>query len=167
MNTTTSESSASVFRTGCCEPFDSGAWQDRRLVWEGKPFLKDHVHCLFHVPLDIERKVKKDMAAITAAGAQADKPLMLSDDRSPWGADIYIEVKKAVPGATNDSLSGTFMTKVFEGPFRDAGKWAEQMRAHVASQGEKLEKLYFGYTTCPRCAKAYGKNYVVLFAKVA
>jgi len=29
-----------------------------------------------------------------------------------------------------------------------------------------LDKLYFGYTTCPSCAKAYGKNYVVLFAKV-
>jgi hypothetical protein len=91
---------------------------------------------------------------------------MLSDDRSPWGADIYIEVKSAVPGATMDTLSGTFLTQVFEGPFRDAGKWVEQMRAHVTSRGRVLEKLYFGYTTCPKCAKAYGKNYVVVFAKV-
>jgi hypothetical protein len=29
-----------------------------------------------------------------------------------------------------------------------------------------LKKLYFSYTTCPACAKAYGKNYVVLFAQV-
>lgn len=36
----------------------------------------------------------------------------------------------------------------------------------MAGKGRTLEKLYFGYTTCPKCAKAYGKNYVVLFAKV-
>lgn len=41
------------------------------------------------------------------------------------------------------------------------------MQGHVAAKGRTLEKLYFGYTTCPKCAKAYGKNYVVLFAKVS
>jgi hypothetical protein len=41
------------------------------------------------------------------------------------------------------------------------------MRDHVAARGRTLERLYFGYTTCPKCAKAYGKNYVVLFAKVS
>jgi hypothetical protein len=29
-----------------------------------------------------------------------------------------------------------------------------------------LETLYFFYTTCPKCAKHYGKNYVVAVAKV-
>ena len=28
------------------------------------------------------------------------------------------------------------------------------------------KRMLFYYTTCPRCAKAYGKNYVVLFAEV-
>jgi len=27
-------------------------------------------------------------------------------------------------------------------------------------------KLYFFYTTCPRCAQKYGKNYVVILAQV-
>ena len=40
------------------------------------------------------------------------------------------------------------------------------MREYVASRGEKIEKLYFAYTTCPACAKAYGENYVVLFARI-
>jgi hypothetical protein len=29
------------------------------------------------------------------------------------------------------------------------------------------DKIYLGYTACPKCAKAYGKNDVVLFAKLA
>ena len=152
--------------TGCCPPFDPAPWEGKELSWKDKPFVKDHVTCLFHVPINLGRKVVKDMSLIEAAHAEGDSHLMLSDDKSPWGADIFIEVKKAVPGATMAALSGTFLTRVFEGPFQDAPKWATQMEKHVASQGRALEKLYFGYTTCPKCAKAYGKNYVVLFAKV-
>jgi hypothetical protein len=40
------------------------------------------------------------------------------------------------------------------------------MTEYVENKGRKLKKLYFSYTTCPRCAKAYGKNYVVLFAQI-
>jgi len=155
-----------VAATGCCPPFDPASWEDQELTWAGKPFLKDHVTCLFHVPINMGRKVMRDMALIEAANAAPTRPLMLSDEKSPWGADLYLEVKALVPGATMAVLSGTFLTKVFEGPFRDAGRWAEEMRRHVAVKGRTLERLYFGYTTCPKCAKAYGKNYVVLFAKV-
>ena len=33
-------------------------------------------------------------------------------------------------------------------------------------KGKVAKQLLFYYTTCPKCAKAYGKNYVVLFAQV-
>jgi hypothetical protein len=152
--------------TGCCSPFDPTPWQDQEINWHNKPFVKDHVTCLFHVPLNMGRIVLKDMALIDAAHAAPAQPLMLSDERSPWGADLYIEVKKLVPGANMAEISGTFLTKVFEGPFRDAPRWVEDMKRYVAAKHRTLERLYFGYTTCPKCAKAYGKNYVVMFAKV-
>jgi hypothetical protein len=63
-------------------------------------------------------------------------------------------------------ISGTFLTKVFEGPYRDAGKWMERMKAYAALRQRKVDKIYLGYATCPKCAKAYGKNYVVLFARL-
>lgn len=58
------------------------------------------------------------------------------------------------------------MTNVFEGPFRDAGKWAVAMERYIASRGATLKKLYCFYATCPQCAKRLGKNQVVLFAHV-
>lgn len=155
-----------VTPTGCCPPFDPAPWQNQEITWDAKPFVKDHVTCLFHVPLNMGRVVTKDMALIDAAGASPDHPLMLSDDLSPWGADMFIEVNKLVPGATMTELSGTFLTKVFEGPFRNAPAWVKDMKQYVAARNRKLERLYFGYTTCPKCAKAYGKNYVVMFARV-
>jgi hypothetical protein len=64
------------------------------------------------------------------------------------------------------TLSGTFESKVFEGPYKNIRSWINQMQEYVASRGKVSKKLYFYYTTCPRCAKVYGKNYVVLLAQV-
>lgn len=152
--------------TGCCPPFDPASWQKKEVTWKDKPFVKEHVHSLFRVPLDMGRKISKTMQLAEKAHARPARTLMLSDERSPWGSDLYIDVAGPVPGADVIPLSGTFMTKVYEGPFRDAPKWAADMRAYVAANSRTMNKLYFGYTTCPRCAKAYGRNYVVLFADV-
>jgi hypothetical protein len=160
--------------TGCCEPFDPVPWQEKEIVWNNKLFVKDSVKSFFHIPLDFGKKVVKNMALIEKAEAEAKAKakakaphqLMLTDEKSMWGSDIYIDVVKDVPGAQMATLSGTFMTKVFEGPYQNVGKWAKEMTEYVSDKGKELKKLYFSYTTCPKCAKAYGKNYVVLFAQV-
>ena len=153
--------------TRCCPPFDPRPWLDREIAWHAKPFVKDHIRCLFHMPLNMGRTVMKDMTLIDRAHAGVDHRLMLSDAKSPWGADLYIEVSGVVPQASMAYLSGTFLTRVFEGPFLNAGRWAQDMKDYVRAKGRTLEQLYFGYTACPKCAKAYGKNYVVLFAEVS
>jgi hypothetical protein len=152
--------------TGCCEPFNSKPWQDKEIVWKDKIFVKDHVINFLHIPLNFGRKVIKNMKLIEMANAKAPHQLMLTDEKSPWGSDIYIDVAKKVPGAQMATLSGTFFTKVFEGPYQNAGKWALKMKEYVKNKGKELKKIYFSYTTCPKCAKAYGKNYVVLFAQI-
>ncbi|MBN2593052.1 MAG: hypothetical protein JXA81_06065 [Sedimentisphaerales bacterium] len=106
------------------------------------------------------------MEMIQQAGALPGEPLMLSDEKSLWGSDIYIAVSKEVPGAEMVKISGTFLTKVFEGPYKDAGKWAQQMKAYVKSKAKEIRKMYFFYTTCPKCAEFYGKNYTVILAKI-
>lgn len=152
--------------TGCCEPFSPEPWQDKEIVWKEKGFVKDHVTSLFHIPLNMGKKIIKNMDLIEKARAKAPYQLMLTDEKSMWGADIYIDVSKEVPGTEMATISGTFMTKVFEGPYQNASKWAKEMEEYVKSKGKRLKKLYFSYTTCPKCAKAYGKNYVVLFAQI-
>ncbi|MBE0480077.1 MAG: hypothetical protein IBX68_03765 [Dehalococcoidia bacterium] len=155
-----------VTPTGCCIPFDPEPWQDKEIVWDRKQFVKDHVRSLFHVPLNMGKVVIRNMDLIEKAGARSPYQLMLCDEKSMWGSDIFIDVSKDVPGAQMASLSGKYLTRVFEGPYQNAGKWAREMNVYVASKGRQLKKMYFSYTTCPACAKAYGKNYVVLFAQV-
>lgn len=152
--------------TGCCDPFDPAPWQDKEITWDNKIFVKDHVASFLHIPLNMGKKIIKNMALIEKAGAKAPYQLMLTDEKSMWGSDIYIDVSKDAPGAQMATLSGTFLTKVFEGPYQNAGKWAREMAGYVKSKGKEIKKLYFSYTACPKCAKAYGKNYVVLFAQI-
>ena len=152
--------------TGCCEPFNSEPWQDKEITWKDKVFVKDHVASFLHIPLNFGQKVVKNIALIEKAQAKAPHQLMLTDENSLWGADIYIDVSKDVPEAQMAKISGTFLTKVFEGHYQSAGKRAKEMAEFVKSKNKELKKMYFSYTTCPKCAKAYGKNYVVIFAQI-
>jgi hypothetical protein len=124
------------------------------------------VRSFLHIPLNFGSVMKRSMAAIESAGAVADKMMVLADENSLWGADVYIAIAKEVPGTHSAVLSGTFLTKVFEGPYRDMRKWIAEMKAFVKSKGKGLKTLYFFYTTCPKCAKKYGRNYVVILARV-
>lgn len=154
-----------VQRTGCCEPFNPEPWQEKEIKWENKLFVKDHVTSFLHIPLNMGKKIMKNMELIEKAGAKGEQ-LMLADEKSLWGSDIYIDATREVPGARMATISGIFLTKVFEGPYQNAGKWAKEMVDYVKSKNKTLKKIYFSYTTCPNCAKAYGKNYVVLFAEI-
>lgn len=152
--------------TGCCPRFDPGPWDDKEITWQDKLFLKDHVRSFLHIPLNMNKVMVKNMEKIKNANALAPLPMTITDEKSLWGADVYIAVSREVPASKMEKISGTFLTKVFEGPYKNAGKWVKEMKAFVDSRGKELKKLYFFYTTCPKCAEFYGKNYVVLMAKV-
>lgn len=152
--------------TGCCLRFNPEPWNEREITLKDKLFLKDHVKSFFHIPLNFGKVMVKNMEKIHSANALSPEPLMLSDEKSLWGSDIYIAVNKEVPGARMEKISGTFLAKVFEGHYKNAGKWAEEMKGYVKSKGKELKKMYFFYTTCPRCAEFYGKNYTVILAMI-
>lgn len=150
----------------CCPQFVPEPWQDKTVTWENKRFVRDRVTSFFHIPLNFGSVMKRNVIAIEAAGAKPATMIVLSDETSLWGADVYIAVTKDVPNAAMATISGTFLAKVFEGPYRNMRAWIEAMKTYVNASGKTLRKLYFYYTTCPKCAKKYGKNYVVILAQV-
>jgi len=103
---------------------------------------------------------------VNNAGATMPDSLGLSDHTSKWNMDIYLAVDKEVPGAKNTSLSGKYFSKVYEGPFRDTEKRCKDFENVLKSKGLSQKKMYMWYTTCPKCAKKYGKNYVAIMANV-
>jgi hypothetical protein len=149
----------------CCPEFDPAPRDDAVITWDTKLFLQERVRSFLHIPLNFGAVMQRSMAVIEAAGAVPTEMIVLSDENSPWGADVYIALAKAVPGARMARLSGTYLAKVFEGPYRNMRHWIAAIITYVQGQGRQLQKLYFYYTTCPKCAKKYHKNQVVILAQ--
>jgi hypothetical protein len=150
----------------CCPRFDPAPWDEKELQWQDKRFARDRVTSFLHIPLNFGAVIKRNMTRIEAAGAASDRNVILSDENSLWGADVYIEVVKDVPGANMATISGNFLCKVFEGPYQNMRQWIGEMKDFVKSKGKDTKKMYFFYTTCPKCAKKYGKNYVAILAQI-
>lgn len=148
-----------VNETGCCPKFDSRGWDGQTFTFKDKPFVRFTVRSLFYIPLNMGKMIARTTAAVEQAGATDKKEcLMLSHDLSPWQSEHYLAVTKEVKGLENIKLSGTYRARVFEGPFQDTPRWIKAM--------DSKDKVYLYYTTCPKCSKVYGKNYVVAFAQI-
>lgn len=150
----------------CCQPFDPAPWQEKEVAFKDKLCLVTHVKSFLHMPLNFGPVMKKAMDAVFANNAQSGASFMMTDEKSLWGSDIYIEVSKDVPGFEMTKISGTYLTKVFEGEYKNIGNWIKEMKTFVESKGKQMTKIYFYYTTCPACAKKFGKNYTVILAKI-
>jgi hypothetical protein len=152
--------------TNCCPRFKPEPWDGQELHFENKPFVSASTVSLFHVPLNMGSVFARTWNAIKDAHAEDGGFLVLSHEDSAWHAEHLFAVSRPVAGSDMVSLSGDFLTRVFEGPYASAKRWADDMKRYVTDRGRTLDTLYFFYTTCPKCAKYYGKNYVVAVAKV-
>ena len=149
--------------SNCCQPFAPEKFDGVQIEWNDKRFLYKRLRCIFHIPLGFGKMMEGAVAELVAANAKPEPDLMvIADECSPWRSEVYIEADGEVADSEMRGISGIFECKVFEGPYKDSGKWYKEMRASFPDN----EKVFAYYTTCPACAKKFGKNYVVLLAKV-
>jgi hypothetical protein len=157
-------------KSQCCSKFNPKLWDGKTHHWKNKLFIKDTVPQLFHIPFPpmVSRMIQRQWKKAQDAGAAPDIKdfLWLAYDPSPWKGEHYIHVTKKVPNAENVKLSGKYISKVFDGPYSSVPKWVKEMNMYLSKKHEKSKRYYFYFTTCPKCAKKYGHNYVVAFAQV-
>jgi hypothetical protein len=153
--------------TNCCPRFNAEGWDERELHFRNKLFVKAKTRAIFHIPINMASVYPKVFDDIKKAGAYSDQDfIVLSYDPSAWSGEHYFSVTKTVPDHEMVEMSGDFLTKVFEGPYKNVPLWEKEMTAFVQAKGKQLKKIYFFYTTCPKCARYYGKNYLVAVAEL-
>ncbi len=150
----------------CCPKFDPVLWDEKVFEWHDKKFIKDKVFTLFYMPINFGSVMKRINDKVEKAGAKMPDWLCLSDHTSKWNMDLFLAVDKDIPNAENTTISGKFFSKVYEGAFKDTGIWMENFENHTKNNGIAIKKMYMWYTTCPKCAKKYGKNYVVIIGEM-
>lgn len=150
----------------CCPRFDPSGWDDKIIEWSDKKFIKGHVRTFMFMPIGFGKVIAKLQEMVEKSGAAMPDYLCLSDHTSKWDMDIYLAVDKEIEGSENVTLSGRFYSKVYEGDFKETGKWTEDFKQAAKAKGYQPKKWYMWYTTCPKCAKKYGKNYTVILAEI-
>ncbi len=155
----------------CCPELDTKHWDEKTHQWHNRPFIRESIPEFLHIPLPwmFSGAVQKMWKMARTAGATVENKdfVLMSYDPSPWKSELYMTVAKEVPGANNVKLSGTFISKVFDGPYNAVPKWIGEFEKYLSKQNKKAIKYYFYFTYCPKCSKAYGHNYCVAFAQVA
>lgn len=150
----------------CCPKFDPAAWDEKTFEWQDRAFVKDKVFTIFYIPINFGGTMKRIVKKLENAGACMPDGLCLSEHTSKWNMDLYCAVDKEIPDSEIVKMSGKFLVKVYEGDFKNTGKWCEDFEQYAKGKGVSLNKSYMWYTTCPKCAKKYGKNYVAIVGQV-
>ena len=155
----------------CCPEFKPDDWDKKTLSWNGKRFIRDSVPELFHLPFPpmIKKKIERMWKAIEQAGAASpnkEDTLVLFHDPTPFKGEIYISVEKDVPTEKNVELSGNFVCGVFDGGYNAVPKFVRVMDAYLGETGKKAKDYYVHYAYCPKCARKFRHNYMILFAQI-
>lgn len=157
----------SVNTTGCCARFKPAGWDNQHLHFENKKFLCATTRSAMQIPWNMGQVFTRVQTHIEDENAvDPAREIVLSRDISPWEAEHYFAVDKDVEGEDMATLSGDFITRVFEGPYRHARHFAHDMEVAATVMGKTAKRVFFYYTTCPKCAAAYGENYIVGVAEV-
>jgi hypothetical protein len=151
----------------CCPKFDPSPWDGKLLEWKDKRFIKGRVRSFFYIPVNFRSVMKQLFEKVEKGKGTVPDSLCLSDHTSRWNMDVYLAVDKEIPEAESTTISGQFLSKVYEGPYRETGRWCKDFEAAAKSRNLGIKRWFMWYTTCPRCAKQYGKNYVVILGQTA
>lgn len=124
-----------IKETGCCPKFNPEPWDGKVLDWKDKKFIKDSVKTFMYMPINFGGVITRMMKKVEIADAKTPYMMVLSDHTSKWNMDLYLAVDKEVEGGENVTLSGKFLSKVYEGDFKDTGKRGEDFRKYSETQG--------------------------------
>lgn len=150
----------------CCPPFEPSAWDDKTHHWNGKKFIKERLFTFLGKPMDFGNVMADLSKTIEKYKARKVDDMYLMEDVSRWYMDLFLAVDKTIPNMDNVIMSGEFYTRVYEGNIKQKEKWCEEVQNLLKQQQKTVEKCFAWPTACPKCAKKYGKSYVVIIAKI-
>ena len=150
----------------CCKKFTPENWDNKFFEWKDKNFIEESVKTLFYMPVGYGKVMNNMFNLIDSVDGSNPDDLCLSDYSSGSKMRLLVATDGEIPGANNITMSGNFYSKVYEGKFSDTGKWLKNFSNFLKSKGLNPKNEYMWYTTCPKCAKVYGKNYVVIIAEI-
>lgn len=151
----------------CCVRMNSREWDLKQHVWKREPFFVVKHGLFFHIPINFGGIVKTAMDQLEKT-YKPEYPFMMLERELNWfTGKLMVALKKPAKGPDVEYLSGTFISKVFNGPYNRLGPAVQELAEHVRKKrGARPTEFYFWYTVCPRCAKKLGGYQTIIFARM-
>ncbi len=152
--------------TGCCPKFYPERWDRKFFDFSDLSFVKAFSKSFMHMPLNLGKVMTVVQAKIDQDDAQPDHQyLILSKDLSAFSSVHYFMVNNQMTKMPLEKVKGTFCARVFEGNFNEIPSWMKEIETDWSTKGKAIKEQFVFYTTCPKCAKTYGHNYIVIFTR--
>lgn len=150
-------------RRGELSHFKPELWDKKQFVWGNKRFIQKRVLSLFYRPLNFCRIMKWLEKRVEKAGGEHPDALCLVSINSPWSMTLNYAVNREIPGCNNCILSGTWISRVYEGTFRSG--LTDEFNNWTLQEGFSIKRIYYWYTACLKCADKSYKEYTVVLAE--
>ncbi len=146
--------------------FNPKKYDRKKVTWKNKLFIKDTTFSLFHIPLNLEKTIEKSVRKLKDSNAALKEIMVLVDENSAFHSNVYVNSKKAIKGIKDVKVSGTFLTRVFRGSYKNRKKWIKEMEEYVRLEGQEIKQMYFYYVPCPKLEGKVEDSYLVIFAEI-
>ena len=149
----------------CCPKFNPVPWKEREVTLDDRYFIKKRVRTFNYMPLNFGSVMTKAQQEIEAHGAKVVENMALSEHVSKWKMEVFIAVDRNIAELKTFQIHGKLLANVYEGPFKDTGIWTKDFERLAKNKEFPIGRWFMWYTTCPKCAKKYGENYVVILGQ--
>lgn len=141
--------------TGCCPEGSDG----RHLHFEGKPFVRATTRGIMRIPSDMWSVFARVQTHVEDAAAQEPEGYrVFSRDISSSEGEHLFAVTAPVVNEEMTTLSGDFITCVFEGPYRNAKNGVHDTETAEIADGHQAKRIFTFYTSYPKFARLFGES---------
>jgi len=152
---------------GCPSIIDED-WELKETEWTETAFYKTRISMFFHVPIGLNKKLKKAREKMAEKGYSESIPhtVMLKDGL--FSGLVLIGVEPATTREPDIEVvtSGPIVTKVFKSGGKSLNKTVAELLSYIRSKTDAHpEAVYFWLVTCDECMDG-DQEKIVIIAKL-
>ncbi|MBW2992550.1 hypothetical protein KY345_05005 [Candidatus Woesearchaeota archaeon] len=148
-----------------CPRLDEKKFQNKFFNWKGKVFYTAKQPLFFHVPIKIDKRIKRLMMDVESSGYNLKDPEIVIQEDAAFKGRIMIEIQD--PKVEHENLlkfkdDTKIYSTVFTEPWSRLHRGVRSAVKELHKKGMGVKKVYFMYLTCPVCAEERGYKTVIL-----
>lgn len=149
----------------CPSVFEKKIYDDQEQDWQDKAFLATPLFLFYHIPLFYSQALKRLHEITKSRGLRVREGGLILQQDASWFGRILLEVAPVADQPLVRFESARIISAVWEGPWSQSGIAINNLRQKAKRRGDRVEKVFIWYASCPKCVERNGYR-TVIFAEL-